>query len=149
MFVNIAFLAGIGAIAVPIVLHLIMRQKPKLLEFPALRFIQRRHDLNQRRLKLRHLLLLLLRAGAIAVLALALARPTIKFSSRFGSQEAPVAAAVIFDAGPHMQYRATKRRASRRPRNSASGCWSSCRRKARSPYATPAWRRRVLMPIAA
>ena len=109
MFVNIAFLAGIGAIAVPIVLHLIMRQKPKLLEFPALRFIQRRHDLNQRRLQLRHLLLLLLRAGAIAVLALALARPTIKFSHRFGNQEAPVAAALIFDAGPHMQYRRDKK----------------------------------------
>ncbi len=104
MFLNIAFLAGIGAIAVPIVLHLIMRQKPKQLEFPALRFIQRRHDLNQRRLRLRHLLLLLLRAGAIAVLALALARPTVKFSHRFGNQEAPVAAAMIFDAGPHMQY---------------------------------------------
>ena len=109
MFVNIVFLAGIGAIAVPIVLHLIMRQKPKLLEFPALRFIQRRHDLNQRRLQLRHLLLLLLRAGAIAVLALALARPTIKFSHRFGNQEAPVAAALIFDAGPHMQYRRDKK----------------------------------------
>src|SRR5271170_4508746 len=109
MFVNIAFLAGIGAIAVPIVLHLIMRQRPKLLEFPALRFIQKRHDLNQRRLQLRHLLLLLLRAGAIAILAFALARPSIKFSSRLGSQEAPVAAALIFDAAPHMQYRRDKK----------------------------------------
>ncbi len=102
-------LCGAGAIAVPIVLHLIMRQKPKLLEFPALRFIQRRHDHNQRRLRLRHLLLLLLRAAAIAMLALALARPSIKFSQRFGSQEAPVAAALIFDAAPHMQYRRDKK----------------------------------------
>ena len=89
---------------IPIILHLIMRQRPKLLEFPALRFIRKRHDMNQRRLRLRHLLLLLLRAGAIALLALALARPSIKFSSRLGSQEAPVAAALIFDAAPHMQY---------------------------------------------
>jgi hypothetical protein len=108
-FLNLAFLYGALAIAVPIVLHLIMRQKPKLLEFPALRFIQKRHDLNQRRLKLRHLLLLLLRAGAIAFLALALARPTIKLSHRFGNQEAPVAAAMIFDSGPHMQYRRDKK----------------------------------------
>jgi hypothetical protein len=108
-FVNIALLYGAMAIAVPIVLHLIMRQKPKLLEFPALRFVQRRHDLNQRRLKLRHLLLLLLRAGAIAFLALALARPSIKLSQRFGSQEAPVAAALVFDSAPHMQYRRDKK----------------------------------------
>jgi hypothetical protein len=103
-FLNIALLAGAGLIVVPIILHLIMRQRPKLLEFPALRFIQKRHDTNQRRLRLRHLLLLLLRAGAIALLAMALARPSIKFSSRIGSQEAPVAAALIFDAAPHMQY---------------------------------------------
>jgi hypothetical protein len=108
-FLNLAFLYGALAIAVPIVLHLIMRQKPKLLEFPALRFIQKRHDLNQRRLRLRHLLLLLLRAGAIAFLALALARPTIKLSQRFGNQEAPVAAALIFDSAPHMQYRYDKK----------------------------------------
>ncbi len=108
-FVNPLFLLGACAIAVPIVLHLIMRQKPKLFEFPALRFVQRRHDRNQRRLRLRHLLLLLLRAAAIAILALALARPSIKFSHRFGSQEAPVAAALIFDEAPHMQYRRDKK----------------------------------------
>ena len=74
-----------------------------------MRFIQRRHDRNQRRLRLRHLLLLLLRAAAITMLALALARPSIKFSHRFGSQEAPVAAALVFDAAPHMQYRRDKK----------------------------------------
>ena len=103
-FVNLALLSGAGLVVIPIILHLIMRQRPKLLEFPALRFIQKRHDTNQRRLRLRHLLLLLLRAAAIALLALALARPSIKFSSRLGSQEAPVAAALIFDSAPHMQY---------------------------------------------
>ncbi len=108
-FLNLALLSGAGLIVIPVILHLLMRQKPKLLEFPALRFIQKRHDTNQRRLRLRHLLLLLLRAGAIALLALALARPSIKFSSRLGSQESPVAAALIFDAAPHMQYRREKK----------------------------------------
>jgi hypothetical protein len=106
---NAALLYGAFAVAVPIVLHLIMRRKPTLLEFPALRFIQKRHDLNQRRLRLRHLLLLLLRAAAIALLAFALARPSVKFASHLGSQEAPVAAALIFDAAPHMQYRHDKK----------------------------------------
>ena len=66
-FVNLSLLAGTLLIAVPIMLHLIMRRKPTRLEFPALRFIQKRHDANRRRLQLRHLLLLLLRAGLIAI----------------------------------------------------------------------------------
>ncbi len=104
-FVNLSLLAGTALVALPIVLHLIMRRRPKLLEFPALRFIEKRHDANRRRLRLRHLLLLLLRAGAIALLAFALARPSVKLASAVGSQEAPVAAALVFDAAPRMGYR--------------------------------------------
>lgn len=104
-FVTSSLLAGSALIAVPIILHLIMRRKPMLLEFPALRFIQKRHDANRRRLRLRHLLLLLLRAGAIALLAFALARPSMKLAGALGGQEAPVAAVLVFDAAPRMEYR--------------------------------------------
>ena len=104
-FVNISLLAGTALIALPIILHLIMRRKPKLFEFPALRFIQKRHDTNQRRLQLRHILLLLLRAAVIAALAFALARPSVQFAGSIGSQEAPVAAAFVFDAAPRLEYR--------------------------------------------
>ncbi|HYW80342.1 MAG TPA: BatA domain-containing protein, partial [Thermoguttaceae bacterium] len=102
-----ALLAGTVLIALPIVLHLIMRRKPRRMEFPALRFIQKQHDTNQRRLRLRHLLLLMLRVAAIALLAFALSQPSMKFSGMgmVGSQEAPVAAAIVFDAAPRMQYR--------------------------------------------
>jgi len=103
-FLNISLLAGSALIAVPIILHLIMRRKPRLFEFPALRFLQKKHDTNQRKLRLRHLLLLLLRAGAIALLAFALARPSVQFGGALGSQEAPVAAALVFDAAPRMEY---------------------------------------------
>ena len=96
-------------IAVPIVLHLVMRQVPKRLIFPAVRFIQRRQQANRRQLRLRHLLLLLLRCAAIVFLAAALARPSIKTSGALGSQEAPVAAALIFDTSPRMEYREENR----------------------------------------
>jgi len=104
-FLNPLLLAGTALVAVPIVLHLIMRRKPQHLEFPALQFVQTRHETNQRRLRLRHLLLLLLRAGAIAILAFALARPSMKLSGVFGSRETPVAAALVFDTSPRMEYR--------------------------------------------
>jgi len=108
-FVNTSLLAGTALVALPIVLHLIMRQRPKRFEFPALRFVQQRHETNQRRLRLRHLLLLLLRVAAIALLACALARPSVKFSGMLGSREAPVAAALVFDAAPRMDYRQNNR----------------------------------------
>jgi len=105
MFINASLLGGLALIALPVVLHLIMRQRPKRLEFPALRFVEKRHETNQRRLRLRHILLLLLRAGTIALLALALARPSVNLGGRLGSRQAPVAAALLFDTAPRMAYR--------------------------------------------
>jgi len=102
-FVNIGLLAGGLFIAVPIALHLIMRQQPKLMEFPAIRFLRERQQTNTRRLRLRHLLLLALRVAAICLLALALARPSLQ-STAILSEEAPVAAALVFDNSPRMDY---------------------------------------------
>ncbi len=105
-FLHAAFLAGGLAVAVPIIMHLMMRRQPVRLEFPALRFIKQRESANRRQLRLRHWLLLALRCAIILLLALALARPTIVASGVLGNQEAPVAAALVFDVHPRMQYRA-------------------------------------------
>jgi hypothetical protein len=97
-------LAGAALVVVPIVLHLIMRRQPKHLLFPAMRFIQLREEANRRQLRLRHLLLLLLRCAAIVLLALALARPSLKSAGIIGDQEAPIAAALVFDNSVRMDY---------------------------------------------
>src|SRR5207237_2094762 len=95
-----AILAGI-----PILLHLIMRQKPKHLLFPAFRFLLQRHRTNQRKLKLRHLLLLALRLFLIIGICLALARPKV-FSDRLNiGGERPVAAVLLFDTSYSMGYK--------------------------------------------
>src|SRR5438067_13740513 len=75
-FVNLSLLVGGVLIAIPVVLHLIMRQRPKQFVFPALRFIHERRLANQRKLQLRHWLLLALRCAAVGLLALAVARPS-------------------------------------------------------------------------
>ena len=54
-FLTPLMLAGAVLVAAPIILHLVMRQQPKHLIFPALRFIRQRNDANKRRLKLRHI----------------------------------------------------------------------------------------------
>jgi hypothetical protein len=103
-FVTPWLLGGVVLVAVPIVLHLIMRRQPKHLVFPALRFIQSREEANRRQLRLRHLLLLLLRCAAIVLLALALARPSLKSAGIIGDQEAPIAAALVFDNSVRLDY---------------------------------------------
>jgi hypothetical protein len=103
-FLSPLILAGTALVAVPIVLHLIMRRQPKHVLFPALRFIQKREEANRRRLRLRHLLLLLLRCAGIALLALAIARPSVKSAGFVGDQEAPIAAAFVFDTSGRMDY---------------------------------------------
>ncbi|MEX2317382.1 MAG: BatA domain-containing protein [Pirellulales bacterium] len=103
-FVTPALLGGALLVGLPIMLHLVMRREAKQLQFPALRFVQRRRTLNQHRLRLRHLLLLALRCAIIALLAAALARPMLRGSGMAGKEGKPVATVLLFDNSLRMQY---------------------------------------------
>jgi hypothetical protein len=74
-FLAPAFLAGLVAIAVPVLIHLINRERKVVVEFPSLMFLQRIPYRSIRRQKIRHLLLLILRCLALALLVAAFARP--------------------------------------------------------------------------
>src|SRR5438270_13582524 len=93
-FIHPLLLGGLALMGIPIIVHLIMRQQPKHLLFPAFRFLQLRQRTNQRKLRLRHILLLALRMLLIALMCLALARPQ-SFSDRFGLPGNEQAAAVV------------------------------------------------------
>src|SRR5438046_10593617 len=93
-FVHPLLLGGLLLAGVPILLHLIMKQKPKHLPFPAFRFLLQKHRTNQRTLRLRHLLLLALRVLLITAVCLALARPTL-FSERLNLSSEPPLALVL------------------------------------------------------
>ena len=108
-FLTPMLLAGTALVAVPVVLHLVMRRKPVKHDFPALRFLRERAVANRRRLKLNHLLLLLVRMAALALLALALARPTLRGAGWLADTEGPVAAVFVFDTAPRMQLREANR----------------------------------------
>ncbi len=72
---NPFMLFGLLAVGVPILIHLILRQRPKPRPWGAMRWLRAAILAAQRRYRLTNLLLLLLRCLALAVLALALARP--------------------------------------------------------------------------
>ncbi|WP_237225871.1 BatA domain-containing protein [Rubinisphaera sp. JC750] len=76
-------LYGLILAAVPLVLHFLMRARPKRYDFPALRLLADIRKPNVQRLRLRHLGLLLLRVLAIAFLVFAVTRPTLP-SANYG-----------------------------------------------------------------
>jgi hypothetical protein len=109
-FVHPILLGGLVLAGIPVLLHLIMRQQPKHLLFPAVRFLMQRHRTNQRKLQLRHLLLLALRIFLIAAMCLALARPRVFSEGIVMSTDRPVAAVLVFDSSYSMEYTAGRTR---------------------------------------
>jgi hypothetical protein len=76
------FLAGLAAVAVPIVLHLFRREIAPRVPFTAVRFLQKRTIERQERRRIQDPWLLLLRIAALALLALAFARPYLRVESK-------------------------------------------------------------------
>src|SRR6267142_4044583 len=74
-FLTPLFLVGLGAIAIPVLIHLIQREKKRVIEFPSLMFVRRIPYQSVRRRRIRHWALLMLRAAAVALIVLAFARP--------------------------------------------------------------------------
>src|SRR5436190_6826165 len=74
-FLTPAFFVGLGAIAIPVLVHLIQREKKRVVAFPSLMFVRRIPYQSVRRRRIRHWFLLFMRAAAIALIVLAFARP--------------------------------------------------------------------------
>ena len=97
-------IAGVALAGLPILLHLIMKQEPKKLLFPAIRFLKQKQRTNQRKIRLRHLLLLLARVLLIALFALTLWQPKLEGSALNLADDQPVAAVLVIDTSPSMGY---------------------------------------------
>src|SRR2546429_3309080 len=77
-FLSPAFFLALGAIVVPILIHLIQRERKRVVMFPSLMFLQRIPYQSVRRRRIRHWFLLAIRVAAIALIVLAFARPFLK-----------------------------------------------------------------------
>src|SRR2546428_1662762 len=96
-FLHPVALVGLAAAAIPALLHLLERRVPPEAEFPPLRYLSEAERQSARRLKLRHLLLLLLRTALSALVVLAAARPLFPTQASGGSLHEPTALVVILD----------------------------------------------------
>jgi hypothetical protein len=77
-FLSPLFALGLAALALPILVHLVHRERKESTAFPSLLFLQRTPYQHSRRQRIRHWVLFLLRSGALLLLVAAFARPVLR-----------------------------------------------------------------------
>ena len=80
-FIAPLFFVALAGLAIPVLIHLIQRERKRVIEFPSLMFVRRIPYQSVRRRRIRHWFLLLLRAAAIALIVAAFARPFMQQSA--------------------------------------------------------------------
>ena len=85
-FIHLGFLAASAAVAVPIVIHLLFRQRARRVEIGTIHFLRVVLQDQARRRKIRRWLLLALRAAGVLLLALLFARPFWRAPETLGSE---------------------------------------------------------------
>ena len=99
-----AFLVGLAALAVPIIVHLTRKQRAKVVRFPSLMFLERVPYRAESRRRIHHWLLLSLRAIALALLVLAFARPFLDDEELTGlGSSGPTERVVLLDRSYSME----------------------------------------------
>lgn len=100
-------LAGLAAVAGPILVHLMNRRRFRTVDWAAMQFLREAVRQSRRVLHLRDLLLLLLRTTVVLLFGLAMARPFFASTGgAFGAGE-PVHAVLLVDNSLSMGYRST------------------------------------------
>lgn len=74
-------IAGLAAVAIPIIIHLLFRQRRRPIEWGAMRFLLEAYRRSRHRMRLEQWLLLAVRCLILALLGLALARPLLSDST--------------------------------------------------------------------
>jgi len=74
-FLNWAMLAGLAAVAIPILIHLLNRQKATLVDWGAMRFLLESLTSRSRRILIEEIILMVLRCLVVGLLVMAMARP--------------------------------------------------------------------------
>lgn len=69
------FFVGLAALAIPVIVHLIQRERKDVIEFPSLMFIRQIPYQSVERRRIHNWLLLALRAAAMAAIVAAFTRP--------------------------------------------------------------------------
>jgi len=95
-FLEQAMLAGLVAVGIPIIIHLLNRQRATIVDWGAMRFLLESLTMRRRRIMIEEIILMALRCLVIALLVLAMAQPYMP--SRTNIPWAPVLPALLVAA---------------------------------------------------
>jgi uncharacterized membrane protein len=99
-FIQIGFLSALTALAIPIIIHLVFRQRTRPADLGTLRFLRVVLARNARRRRVMRWFLLALRMACVALLAVLFARPYLRAFQASGEKET---VAVLIDRSATMQ----------------------------------------------
>lgn len=100
-FLNSAFLIGLAAVSIPLILHFLSRRRITTIEFSSLRFLEQMQKSRMKWLKIKEILLLLLRMSIIALIVMAFARPTLR--GFVGSSKGSSSVVILLDRSASME----------------------------------------------
>lgn len=103
-FLAPALLVGLAAVAIPIIVHLVQRERRRRVAFPSLMFLRKIPYKSTRRRAIRNWPLLLLRALAFALIALAFARPLLPGAAPVTAAGSARETVILLDRSYSMGY---------------------------------------------
>jgi hypothetical protein len=100
------FFAGLAAIGIPILVHLIQRERKNVVEFPSLMFIRKIPYQSVERRRIHNWLLLLMRVGAMILLIAAFSRPFLRIDpvQAAGALSGAREVVILLDRSASMSY---------------------------------------------
>ena len=102
-FIHALMLAGLTALAIPVLIHLLLRQRQKRLRFSTIQFFRKQDEAASRRRKLRNWLLLAIRLLILILLVMAFARPFLPSIPAGGADRKQRHAIIVLDRSASMQ----------------------------------------------
>ena len=100
-FLNSIVLFGLGAVVLPLLIHLVSRRRAKEVAFPSIRLLELMQSDRIRMLKVKQLIILLLRTLIIVLIILAFARPALRSVFKGNTRTSAV---IIIDGSASMLY---------------------------------------------
>jgi hypothetical protein len=98
------FLVGLAGLAIPVILHLIQKERKNVVQFPSLMFLRRIPYQSVQRRRIRHWFLLFMRLAALALIVLAFARPFLRRAEIPASASGARELVVLLDRSYSMGY---------------------------------------------
>jgi len=103
-FLTPLFLVGLAGLAIPVILHLIQKERKNVVQFPSLMFLRRIPYQSVRRRRIRHWLLLFMRLAALALIVLAFARPFLRRTEISAAASGAREVVILLDRSYSMGY---------------------------------------------